>query len=215
MFRGGSKKASVDESKVAAIRQMFDVYADPEEPEVIAVDDTFGQLCEDLGIDGGSDVRAIVLLWRLGSARKNPDKPMTIGKDVFRDRMLTLQATSVATLKAKMHSFDTGFLENEEFYEFYSFSFDLNREVPRKTLLKDTVIDLLPIVISKERAPHLEHFINFLNETASVKDITLDQWKTFVKFNQQIGLDCSGYNADDGAWPLLFDDYVEWRAAKK
>jgi hypothetical protein len=98
-----------------------------------------------------------------------------------------------------------------DFYEFYGFVFDLNRDVPRKTLLLETVVDLLPIVITAERAPHLPMFIEFLKQHATLKDITLDQWKTFIKFNQQIALDCSGYSADDGAWPLLFDDYVEWR----
>ena len=98
-----------------------------------------------------------------------------------------------------------------DFYEFYSFTFDLNRDVPRKTLLRETVIDLLPIVIGPDRAPHLQYFLDFLRASSTVKDITLDQWKTFVKFNQQIPLDCSGYSADDGAWPILFDEYVEWR----
>ena len=83
--------------------------------------------------------------------------------------------------------------------------------MPRKTLLRETVLDLLPIVIGPDRAPHLESFLDFLQDSANVKDITLDQWKTFIKFNQQIPLDCSGYSADDGAWPILYDEYVEWR----
>jgi hypothetical protein len=118
MFKGGSKasKKSIskeDEAKLAAIQQIFNTYADPDEPETICVDDSFGQLCDDIGIDGGADVRAVVLLWRLGAARKNADKPMTISRDVFTNRMAGLNSTSVEALKALMPSFDTGFLESE------------------------------------------------------------------------------------------------------
>lgn len=216
--RSSSKKKAapvVEESKATQIAQFFDKYADPEDPENIAVDESFGNLCDDLGIDGGSDVRAIVLLWRLGATRKNPDKPMLISKDTFRDRMSILGASSLPTLKATLNGLDLGFLENDAFYEFYSFAFDLNRDVPRKTLLRETVLDLLPIVMPPERAPHLKYFIAFLEQQSALKDITLDQWKTFLTFNQQVAVDCSGYSADDGAWPLLFDDYVEWRVANK
>ena len=228
-----SKRGAADEGKLAAIQSLFQKYADPgdeylysstvvvlfiiyfvflDEVDCISVEEAGGQLFEDLGIDGGSDAKAIVLLWRLGAKRKNADKPMTITAEVFAQRMLQLNATSLPSLKAILPSFDPGFLENDEYVDFLSFAFDLNRDVPRKTLMRDTVLDLLPIVLTKERAPHLDLFMQFLRENEAVKDITLDQWKTFMRFNQQVPLDCKGYNADDGAWPLLFDDYVDWRA---
>ena len=116
MFKLGGKagrRGSGDEAKIAAISQVFSTYADPDDPEYISVDDSFGQICEDLGIDGASDVKSVVLLWKLGAARKNPDKPMTIAKDTFIQRMLSLNATSISNLKALLPSFDPGFLEND------------------------------------------------------------------------------------------------------
>lgn len=211
----GKKKGSADDARVSAIAALFAKYADADEPTLIVVEDAMEQLCEDLGIDGASDVRFIVLLWKLGASRKNADKPMAITDAAFRDRMLALNASSLEELRALLPSLDPGFLESDEFYEFYTFAFDLNREVPRKTLLREVAVDLLPIVIDKTRAPHLDPFLAFLREHPTLKDLTLDQWKTFVKFNQQVSLDSEGYNAEDGAWPLLFDDYVEWRAARK
>ena len=38
----------------------------------------------------------------------------------------------------------------------------------------------------------------------------MDEWNLFLQFFQTIKPDCSNFD-DDGAWPLLLDEYVEWR----
>ncbi len=87
---------------------------------------------------------------------------------------------------------------------------------------------LLPIVLDKNRAPHLELFLQFL-QSSSHQRITLDQWDSFLQFNHIIKSDLSNHE-DDGACkfnilivlyvfnyvmlksgPLLLDEYVEWR----
>ena len=40
--------------------------------------------------------------------------------------------------------------------------------------------------------------------------VSQDEWSMMLNFFVEIKPDCSNY-ADDGAWPLLLDDYVEWR----
>jgi len=72
---------------------------------------------------------------------------------------------------------------------------------------------LLPIVLDVHRAPHLTHFLQFLEGTAHSK-ITLDQWDSFLQFNGSINLNLSNHD-DDGAWPLLLDEYVDWRRKQK
>lgn len=74
---------------------------------------------------------------------------------------------------------------------------------------KDVVMALLPIVLSAQRAPHLNLFLEFLQTSSTVR-ITLDQWDSFLQFNNVVGLDLKNYE-DDGAWPLLLDEYIEWR----
>jgi hypothetical protein len=49
---------------------------------------------------------------------------------------------------------------------------------------------------------------------SSAQRITLDQWDSFLQFNQSIKVDLSDYDAENGAWPLLLDDYVEWKKKK-
>lgn len=74
---------------------------------------------------------------------------------------------------------------------------------------KDVVLALLPITLDVNRAPHLPHFLNFL-QSCSHQRITLDQWDSFLQFNYTVDVNLTNWE-DDGAWPLLIDEYVEWR----
>lgn len=46
---------------------------------------------------------------------------------------------------------------------------------------------------------------------SSAQRITLDQWDSFLQFQHNVKVDLSDYDADNGAWPLLLDEYVEWK----
>jgi hypothetical protein len=62
---------------------------------------------------------------------------------------------------------------------------------------KEIIIALLPIVLDKNRAPHLSHFLQFL-ESCSHQRITLDQWDSFLQFNHAVNADLSNLE-EDGA----------------
>lgn len=66
---------------------------------------------------------------------------------------------------------------------------------------KDMVQALFPIVLDKNRAPHLELFLLFLHGSSHQR-ITLDQWDSFLQFNYLVKLDLSNHE-DDGACQLL------------
>ena len=46
---------------------------------------------------------------------------------------------------------------------------------------------------------------------SSAQRITLDQWDSFLQFQHNVKVDLSDYDAENGAWPLLLDEYVEWK----
>jgi hypothetical protein len=104
---------------------------------------------------------------------------------------------------------DPGFLERTEFREFYKFTFKFSLEGTHRTIEKAIILDLLPIVLNNTLAPHLEYFLHFLNQCEHTR-ITLDQWDSFLQFTRTVDLDLKNYD-DDGAWPVLLDEYVEWR----
>jgi hypothetical protein len=64
------------------------------------------------------------------------------------------------------------------------------------------ILGLLPIVLDKDRAPHLNHFLEFLQQ-CSHQRITLDQWESFLQFNNVVKVDLSNWE-DDGACKRQF-----------
>jgi hypothetical protein len=118
MFRGAATKKSkssrasgtsgaVDED---AIEQLYNTLADPDDPESISFDG-IGKLGEMLEIDATSDVRLLVLLWKLGATTK----PGMVTKKEFTDGMKSLRKDSVDGLKTMLPSLDPGFLERVDF----------------------------------------------------------------------------------------------------
>jgi len=167
--------------------------------------------------DAGGDVRALVLVWKLGSQTVEPLKPGCIKRAEFTQAMTTLRQDSAAGLAKLMPTFDTGFMEQKEFREFFRFVHKFSREdgTQKKFLEKAFVVELLPIVVDASRAPHLSHFLRYLNTLPDSTTISADQWDSFLMFNSVVGLDLSGYDEDTGAWPVLLDEYVDWRNSEK
>lgn len=125
----------------------------------------------------------------------------------------TLQLDSIAKFQALVPSLDTGFLEQNEFKNFYKFCFQFNREGTHRTLHKEMVATLLQMVlVGRVPQPRLDSFCAFLMATStSVADshITLDQWTSFLDFCYECQ-DLSDYDEDTSAWPVLIDEYVEY-----
>lgn len=56
-------------------------------------------------------------------------------------------------------------------------------------------------------------FHQFL-EQSKYKVINKDQWCNVLEFSRTINLDLSNYD-EDGAWPVLLDEFVEWYKDKQ
>jgi len=187
-----------------AVTTFFDTLADEDDPEQISMEG-ISKLCELLDLDPSSDVRVLVLMWKLGAT----SKPGCISKPEFIQGMKTIRKTDAKGMKEYLPMLDPGFIEKAEFRDFYKFVFQFSREGTYKTIEKDMVAALLPIVIDVNRAPHLNSFLEFLQNCKETR-ITMDQWDNFLQFNYNVNYDLSNWE-DDGAWPLLLDDYVEYR----
>ncbi|KAF8932737.1 hypothetical protein BGZ58_006844 [Dissophora ornata] len=59
--------------------------------------------------------------------------------------------------------------------------------------------------------PHEKRFVEFLEVKKPVKVINKDQWYNFLDFSDSIAEDMSNYDGASSAWPVLLDEYVEWR----
>ena len=102
-----SNKAGVNE---ATINSLFDSLADEDDREQITMEG-ISKIAESLSIDASSDVRILVLVWKLGSKAK----PGTITREEFVAGMTNLNTDSLAGLQSLLPTFDPGFLDTDEF----------------------------------------------------------------------------------------------------
>ncbi|KAI8636909.1 Cullin binding-domain-containing protein, partial [Parasitella parasitica] len=58
--------------------------------------------------------------------------------------------------------------------------------------------------------PISKSFVQFVQEKKPVKVINKDQWSSLLDFCKAVPQDLSTYDSTS-SWPVLFDDYVEWR----
>jgi hypothetical protein len=100
-------KSEINEVDVLAL---FDRFADPDDPDVMNMDG-IGSFCELIGIDASTDVRALVLMWRLGSG----SKPGVVSRTEFLNGMKFMKKDSIEGLRQILPSFDPGFLDRNDF----------------------------------------------------------------------------------------------------
>jgi hypothetical protein len=174
-------------------------------------------LGEKLGLDVETDLRIIVLLWKTGAS-----KPGTLTKTEFmeacKNGTLPIE-NGWSSVKEMLPRLDIGFLTGNEFKDFYKFCFQFNRQGTHKTLDKELVVALLPMVL-KDRVPsdRLESFCDFLTSMEGKQEqqynrITLDQWASFWDFCVECE-DLGAYDQSSSAWPVLIDEYVEYMEEK-
>mmetsp|Transcript_5816 Transcript_5816/g.9665 ORF Transcript_5816/g.9665 Transcript_5816/m.9665 type:complete len:253 (+) Transcript_5816:341-1099(+) len=192
--------------------KLFSEICDPDDHS-IATMEGISSFCDKLGLDPLEDVRVLVLLWKMEAVAK----PAQISRIEWMSACQKLQADGVDTFKTLViPTLETGFLDNEEFKDFYKFCFQFNREGTHKTLDKELVVLLVQLVlndtnrVSKQRLASFCQFLEACEE--DYKRITLDQWTSFWDFSQELGddEDLSAYDEATSAWPVLIDEYVEY-----
>lgn len=116
--------AALDEKKVDAL---FTSLADEDDCDFMSMDG-IEKLCEKLKIDPSTDVRLLVLLWKM----KAIAKPGSVSRKEFTEGMMTvLKKDTLEAVKGDLSSLDPGFIEggsNSPFADFYKFVFNFSRE---------------------------------------------------------------------------------------
>lgn len=192
----------------AALKIFEDTLAEADD-NTIATMEGISQLCDLLEIDPLEDIRILVLMWKMGVGK---EKPQQVTRDEWKDGCENLNVDSLDKLKQLLPSLDIGFLEATQFRDFYKFSFKFNCEGTYKTIDKEMIAELNPMVLKDRIAQdRIMKFKEFLNGTddASYQRITLDQWMSFLDFSLECQ-DLDEYDEESSAWPTLIDDYVDY-----
>lgn len=118
MRKSGSNSASattsansINETSADAI---FSTICDPDDHSVATMEG-ISEFCEKLGIDPLEDVRVLVLLWKMEAT----SRPAQISREEWMAGCQKLQVDSVDSFQALLPTLDTGFMDNDDFKDFY------------------------------------------------------------------------------------------------
>ncbi|KAG0225797.1 DCN1-like protein 5 [Actinomortierella wolfii] len=175
------------------------------------------KLCDDLGISlAAIDILVLAHKLEADTMRMNllsrnyyTDIGSMFTEDEWMKGMKKLGVDSSAKLKDKLPGLVAKLKEPQEFKDFYRFVFMFVKDSEQKCMPIDTAISILGTVIGDRR--HVKQFLEFLEEKRPVKVINKDQWYSLLDFTESVAEDFSDYDEANSAWPVLFDEYIEWR----
>lgn len=140
----------------------------------------------------------------------------------------SFRADSLAKLRSRVDSLRALLYEPHSFKNIYRYAFDFSKvcilfhtstsnnthtwpilfsqEPDQRCLDIDTGRALLNILL--QSWPLLPFFLQFLEES-KYRVINKDQWFNVLEFSRTVSPDLSNYD-EDGAWPVLLDEFVSW-----
>ncbi|KAF9336444.1 DCN1-like protein 5 [Linnemannia elongata] len=161
------------------------------------------KLCEDIDVSLET-VDMLVLAYHLEA-----DTMPIFTKDEWAKGMKKLEIDSTERLKAKLPGLVEKLKVPTHFKEFYRYIFMFAKDSEQKCMPVDTACAMISTVMKGR--PHEERFVEYLGVKKPIKVINKDQWYNFLDFSDTISEDLSNYDGLSSAWPVLLDEYVEWR----
>ncbi|KAM9967761.1 hypothetical protein ACTFIW_001847 [Dictyostelium discoideum] len=191
------------EDKGKRIEDFFDKYKDEDDNNVIGPDG-ITRLCKDLGVEP-EDVVVLVLAWHLGAKQMG-----YFSKAEFTQGLSKLNIDSLQKLQQHLPTFKKDLDNPNNFKDIYRFAFIFAKENENNKILDlESACSMLQLVLA-DRYPHTEKLQEFLMQQKSYKVLNMDQWLSILEFSKIINANCSNYD-ENGAWPVLLDEYSEWR----
>ena len=197
---GGSSGPTVDAAKVAA---SFEKYKEPGE-ETIGVTGT-ERFCTDLGVDP-SDPVMLIICWQMRA------KTMCVfTKEEWQKGFTEMGVESIEQLKAKTGQLQKLLDRADAYRDFYSWCFDFSKEpgFGVRTLPVEMACQMWQLTIGAKYPEPVQRWLGFVKDK-QIKVVTKDVWDMLLTFLTSVDqADFADYD-DEGAWPVLIDDYVEW-----
>lgn len=121
--------------------------------------------------------------------------------------MQELQIDSLSKLKQRVGYLRSLLNEPVNFKNIYRYAFDFSKDRDQRSMDIETARAMLSLLLS-DRWSLFHYFDTFLSES-KYKVINKDQWCNVLEFSRSVNDDLSNYD-EDGAWPVLLDEFVEW-----
>lgn len=204
--KSNSLKSESDKGtfSVKRLEELFEKYKENDNPQIGP--EGIEALCRDIGVDP-ENVAVLVLAWHLNAQSMGYFK-----KDEFTTGLQALGVDTVDKLKGHLKVFKSELDDPSKFKDIYRYAFGFAKEKEQKILDLATADGMLDLLMGS-RFPHTEKLRQFLKEQTTYKSINLDQWMNILEFSRTIKADLSNYD-ENGAWPVLLDEYCDWARDK-
>ncbi|GAM24096.1 hypothetical protein SAMD00019534_072710 [Acytostelium subglobosum LB1] len=201
-----SAKKTQEPGKPSKLDELFEKYRDPDSVDSIGPNGV-EQLCQDLSLDPES-ILVLVLAWHL--------KAQTMGyftKKEFVTGLSQLGVDSIPKLQSTIQTFNKDLDNADKFRDIYRYAFTFAKEKENKILELESACAMLSLILTP-KYPHVQQLIDFLqNHQKSYRGVNSDQWLSIFEFMKLIHPDGSNYD-ENGAWPVMLDEYVTWVKSK-
>jgi len=195
----------------AKLNKLFDKYSSGEGKDKDAMfEEKLVAFFKDIGVDAEKEgCLTLGIAWKL--------KAKTLGeftRKEFVDGFSEVGADSVDKIKSEVSNIRSLLANKVTFRDFYRWVFDYIKEEPeRKSVDLEPACEMMSIVLV-QHFPLLPEWIEYLRTKSTSKMVSKDIWEQVFEFARDIKADLSNYE-DDGAWPVVIDEFVDFVKVKK
>ncbi|CAO3643887.1 unnamed protein product [Cunninghamella echinulata] len=136
----------------------------------------------------------------------------SLSKEEWLKGIQSLKINSFDQFKQKLPLWIKEIEKAEVFKQMYLYTFGYAKTSGQRAMNVDHAIDLWKVLL-EEKSKHIPMLIQYLKEKKPVNTITKDQWHSLLDFIHEVPFNLEGYD-NQLSWPVLFDDYVNWRLKK-
>mmetsp|Transcript_105397 Transcript_105397/g.187430 ORF Transcript_105397/g.187430 Transcript_105397/m.187430 type:complete len:298 (+) Transcript_105397:225-1118(+) len=210
MLRKSMRQPNINKK---TLKQLYSTYMEelppsdhPGGPDGIS-GEKFLDLFKDLDVDPGTDVAALAL-----AAACNAQEMGVFRRREFICGCAVLEADNITDLRSKMPELREQVVSGKSLSEVYTYTFGVALEPPSKVLPLEEATQYWALLLPDWALR--EDFCNWASEHLKKKAINKDLWMMVLKLATEVPPDLSTYD-ENPAWPVVFDEFVEYyRAAK-
>lgn len=155
-----------------------------------------------------TDVIMLAIAWEMRAATM-----CVFTREEWTRGMTEMGCETIDALRSSFGSLRDRLKDPDAFRDYYQFCFGFAKDpgFGVRTLPIEVAVQMWQMTIA-EHFPLLPRWLAFLEET-NIKAVTKDVWDMLLTFATDVDEDMGNYD-EDGAWPVLIDDFVEWYKEK-